>query len=450
MNYQGRAGRGGGRSGGRGAGRGGRGGRGGYHATLRNKYSSKNEDIKNDVFEEGKTENAAQFVETKKTIVEWIRRGSGKEVELVARALESETTPTITAPPRPPHVPIDPANPALGERPEDPGEFAIWNAEIGLIAKRRSNLRDGLSKAYAILWEQCSPSVQGRIKGMDDYPTLEASRDPVDLIKKIHQVCCGADAHRQPIYAMVQTVKALATFFQGNRQSNEDYKEKFDAHWSVVEQLGGNLVNHTEFIDERAAEIAQEAMARDATRTDANPTDAEMECARNEIAAEVKAAFMLSGASNSRYKELKDYLENQYVTGSDNYPRSVEGVLALMNNFRVSEPRRGGYRTGGEDDGLAFVQEGGDDNKEEKEGAIVTQSGKKEEKEVKTNSKGESACFHCGGKDHWIRECPELTEAQKGQILVQLGAVDGSSLVQKGDGEEETSQLAGSSSGLED
>ena len=102
-------------AGGRGgfAGRGGRGrgnrnraGRGGFHQQRRG-YTSKNTEIKNDVFEEGKAENAAQFIKSKKAILDYIRRSSDKEAAAIAQALDDEAIPTITAPPRPPMI-VDP------------------------------------------------------------------------------------------------------------------------------------------------------------------------------------------------------------------------------------------------------------------------------------------------------------------------------------------------------
>jgi hypothetical protein len=55
----------------------------------------------------------------------------------------------------------------------------------------------------------------------------------------------------------------------------------------------------------------------------------------------------------------------------------------------------------------------------------------------RTNSKGESHCFHCGGADHWAYECPELTGDQQGQLHIKLQAQDNAG----GGQEEEGHQL---------
>ncbi len=38
----------------------------------------------------------------------------------------------------------------------------------------------------------------------------------------------------------------------------------------------------------------------------------------------------------------------------------------------------------------------------------------------RTNSKGESHCFHCGGTDNWAYECPELEGEQQDQLHMTL------------------------------
>jgi hypothetical protein len=48
--------------------------------------------------------------------------------------------------------------------PPDPVEVAIHAQEIGLVAKRRAAVRDGMPWAYALLKGQCSPSTWGKIE----------------------------------------------------------------------------------------------------------------------------------------------------------------------------------------------------------------------------------------------------------------------------------------------
>eukprot|EP00956_Cyclotella_meneghiniana_P000563 scaffold626_cov49-Cyclotella_meneghiniana.AAC.1 len=220
-------------------------------------------------------------------------------------------------------------------------------------------------------------------------------------------------------------MKVLMTFIQ-HGESNEAYKERFESVWEVVEQFGGSMTEHPELIEKRAIELAAlDDPPRDRGEVDEDDRD----MARAELAAELKAAFMLSGANDRKYGGLKLQLENDYTLGNDRYPRDVEAVLGLLNNYRDPNQRR--FRGPADDktpqeprdeDGLQFVQEGTTDNT----GAIMAQQGNKNDKknEAKTNSKGESGCFHCGDPGHWVTDCPDLTEEKKGSLLIQAdGAI---------------------------
>ena len=57
-----------------------------------------------------------------------------------------------------------------------------------------------------------------------------------------------------------------------------------------------------------------------------------------------------------------------------------------------------------ESEGLAFVQNQNGDAKN------ANAEGKK------TNKDGQSDCFHCGGGDHWVSDCPQLTPEQKEKL----------------------------------
>ena len=75
------------------------------------------------------------------------------------------------------------------------------------------------------------------------------------------------------------------------------------------------------------------------------PTQDDTDRAEFEIAAKIKAAFMLSGSNNAQFDDLKDYLENRFaVAQADEYPRSTVRLLSTMNNFRVPKRHSGNKR----------------------------------------------------------------------------------------------------------
>ena len=400
-------------------------------------WTSKHPVLKNDVFNTGTAESAAKFVESLKAIIAFTRADKDeRESHLIAQALENEAIPHIPPPLPPPQIP-DPNN--AGVMIDDAAENAIWNEEIKMIAKRRQSLQDGLRRTFALLLNQCDTTVLRRLKGEDGWEQVEQDRNPVVLVQRLRRVCCGFDTHKQPIYALVQAIKMLCTHMQKGGESNEKYKERLEALFNIIEQFGGSLTAHPVLIERRAQELAGEGNLIDA--------DDRAEAAI-QIEAEVKAAFLLSGANDRKYGALKVHLENTYSLGDDRYPRDVEQALGQLNNFRAptqprhNQPRNDPTGPGNEEDGLQCLQQGeserteGDDTKD---GAVMAQS-KERSTAPKENSKGESGCFHCGKTDHWIMDCPELSEAKKGQLFLQL---DGAMVSQFQDREEQRTKSGG-------
>lgn len=138
---------------------------------------------------------------------------------------------------------------------------------------------------------------------------------------------------------------------------------------------------------------------------------------------------MLGGANNDRFKEMKNWLENQYVMGSDQYPDTEEGLLGMMNNFRMTFAAGGNLGMKrqarlGEEDGVAFVQEGETEEEEDnvEQGATMVQQ-KKEKMDINAADYPfkDRKCYHCNKVGHIARDCGELSQTERGQIHAQFG-----------------------------
>jgi len=99
---------------------------------------------------------------------------------------------------------------------------------------------------------------------------------------------------------------------------------------------------------------------------------------------EFMAGLMISSANQKRFGLLKRDLQNTYLKGQDDYPKTFEDIVRLLSNWKalqsnsyVKPPPRS--------DGVAFIQSGG-----KPDGEKTTTK-----KEKKTNSKGELHCYNC-------------------------------------------------------
>ena len=352
------------RGGGRGRGRGG--GRGGRGFVKKNQlkkktYSSNTPAIKHDIFDCGKPEHAGLFDKSMKAIINHGRMSGDHESNTVADIMESMQMATIARPPRPAQVPDDPPVNAAGANVmvDDEAGMVIWHGELKLIPARERDLKQGLTKMYATIWDQCSTTVKSKLEQLAAYGQINRDKDPVGLAEQIRNIMCGREDHQHPTYTMVQMIKMLCLYVQKSDESNEEYKECFDSLWNALEQQGGCLSHQPGLIEARAIEIAE-----DDGRGANNLLDANTEEAKVQVREEVKASFMLSGANNGKHQDLKNHLENKYAVKQENgYPDNTVELLQLMNNFRAPAGGRSGLRRmiPQDEDGINFAQEGEDD-----------------------------------------------------------------------------------------
>ena len=75
-------------------------------------------------------------------------------------------------------------------------------------------------------------------------------------------------------------------------------------------------------------------MAIDGSITDAsNPTNQEKALAIEAVREEYLAALMLSGANCDWFNKLRNDLKNQYGYGKDQYPKTTDACLSLLNHW---------------------------------------------------------------------------------------------------------------------
>ncbi len=96
-----------------------------------------------------------------------------------------------------------------------------------MIAKRRLKLQDALKKGYATVYNQCSQEVRYKLEATDNWEQTQREQSLHELIKKIERICIGFDDHKQEVCNLVQALKTLFLFTQGEKDSVDEYRQNF-------------------------------------------------------------------------------------------------------------------------------------------------------------------------------------------------------------------------------
>ena len=298
------------------------------------------------IFDCGGVEDAGKFVKSKDALMNYIRMTGEQEASYVADSLKHMLLEGPPRPPRPPQIPDPDKNADADAMIDDEIEILIWQGDLRNFAKRRNGFVEGAKKAYATIWDMCSPTLRSKLKHLDGYEVMEELRNPVTLMEAVGNIICGREEHKQPIYSLVQLQKMLVLFYQKKNQTNEDYKEEFDALWSTYEQQGGCMWKQPGLVHARAVELATENNRAADANGIPEPNDDDVAEAEEWVRMRYKAAMMLSGADNKRYGSLKNYLENRLPHRHVPAPGANEALQGRedVERARGAKRRRGRRR----------------------------------------------------------------------------------------------------------
>jgi hypothetical protein len=154
--------------------------------------------IAHDMFNTGQNKFAAQFIQLRKNVANYLQCTAALEGYLVAETVRMGRKQVIDLPSA-----INPNNPELEDKK------IIQAEEVKAIAKRRLKLKDSLKRGYATVYDQFLQEVQNKLESTDNWERTQKEQSLHELIQKIEWVCMGFDNHKQEVFNLVQVLKTL-------------------------------------------------------------------------------------------------------------------------------------------------------------------------------------------------------------------------------------------------
>jgi hypothetical protein len=230
---------------GQGAGPGGHGGggrkpryfpQGGGEATKG--FKSAISEITQDTFNTGQNKFAVQFTQSWKNVANYLQWTLASKGYLVAKTVRTGKEQTIALPSA-----VDASAPDAADLK------IIRDKEVKMIAKRRLKLQDSLKKGYATVYDQCSQEVCDKLEATDDWDKTQRDQSLHELIQKIERTCVRFDDHKQEVFNLVQALRMLFLFTQGEKDTIDKYGRNFRSLWDTVEAFGGLPGVHKGLVD---------------------------------------------------------------------------------------------------------------------------------------------------------------------------------------------------------
>ena len=239
-------------------------------------------------------------------------------------------------------------------------EVAIQTQKIKNYVAREETLSSNIEKIYAITWGQCTESLKGIVRNIEDYAVKSKDFDVIWLLEQLKKITSGIDVKLNKRAVLHEQLLTFLTMRQGATENNDDYMKRFTSNLQVLELAGGGHI------------LCSPTLM---TKAGTAPTDDEIKVEEEAF----KAMCLFKRADTTRFGELHEELKNGTYLGRDEYPTTTAATYDLLvrrssggiqgrgsgrgRGFDRGGRGRGRGRGRGGDTRVAFAQQAtGDDN----------------------------------------------------------------------------------------
>ena len=341
------------------------------------KFEGKSDDLKGYIYDCSDSRQADQFAKTTKEIAEFVGRTYkyGGDARLAIENLE---------------IPVFP-------EPDDPPAGAsktkerIWEKLVDEHVKRQIYMTENVKTIYSLVWGQCSDIMRQKLEALDGFDSISTGGNGIQLLKSIKSLTYNFQSQKYLPHSLHETTRRFYLFSQG-KLPTVIYHEQFVNMVEVIDTIKGSI---------GMAPGLEEIVAKENNKAVADLTDAEKMEAKERYLA---VAFLL-GSDRARFGKLIENLENDFLQGRDNYPKSVTGAFNILINWK-QDPRNLVRSVGVTNDGVAFANVDCTESDDDTDGEVVmNNNGKPVGRGRRTKDKSKVICRRCGQKGHYASEC---------------------------------------------
>ena len=202
-------------------------------------------------------------------------------------------------------------------------QFKEWQA-------RTKELDESLSKTFTIIHGQCNRAMKAKIEEDPKWDTIDSACDPIGLLNIIKSVAHNNETQRNPIVSLILAQQRLMNMKQGDNQSNESYRLKFENQAGIIQNMGAELYQQP----------ALELVSKQTFNKDYNSLKPGEQIQAKETATDLwKATLFITNSNPNRFDQLKKELHNQYISGDTKcYPTTFNDAYNRLNQHKSYAP----------------------------------------------------------------------------------------------------------------
>ena len=245
-----------------------------------------------------------------------------------------------------------------------------FQGDYDAYKKREQLLEANLTKAYALLWEHCSKSMQHRIEALSDYQS-RIENDPIALLQTIKQQAISFQEDRYDVAIITEALRTLILTKQKEHENLQDYTKRFKTARDIVESHFGGPI--------QVPKLVKATPGYD-------PNDPGKTALLIKDTFERWMTYMyLENSDQLKYKSLLMGLNQQISLGNNQFPTTVVAANQVLSNHRLDNAVR---------------------NKERSRGIIKREDNEEPEELPQLSfAQLEGKCYCCGKGGHKSPQC---------------------------------------------
>eukprot|EP00957_Ditylum_brightwellii_P064867 4920890-Ditylum_brightwellii.AAC.1 len=214
---------------------------------------------------------------------------------------------------------------------------------IDMYLKRRETFEENKSNMFVVIRGQCTDLVISKLESETAWMTTEAKNNVVELLKMMKDIAYKYETQSYPFKTVHNAIQSFCLLYQKDSYTLEQCLESFLNKVDVIKHSCGNIGEYAKLVEY----IRQQ---------EGNASSLDSAIVKWSVTQATEAYFaytFISGANGKNYAKLLEDLSNAYLSGKDEYPKTLAGAHKLLTsweNHATSHP-------GSSNDGIVFTTE---------------------------------------------------------------------------------------------
>ena len=248
-------------------------------------------ELGNNVYLYGTRNQGNKYIKTTKAIAEYVGREYNKAMRILVKNLKES-------------IPDEPSEPTRSKVTDV--KMKKYEKELTRYYKKLDKYVEYKAKVFVIIKGQCTLTMKNKVESMKDYEVIEENDDVIRLLKGLKELAFETVDVQYEHWTVCQSMKNVLLMKQQGDESLVAYYQHFNGMVDVTESQWGMMV---------PTKIGTDKDTRN----------------------KFLACVFIAGVDCKKYGKLINELNNQYLSGQNNYPTTLEGALTMVSHYKSND-----------------------------------------------------------------------------------------------------------------